>query len=291
MKRTLLDLTQNILSSLSSDEVNSISDTTESMQVAEIIKTTYFNIISRVKLTSHNQLIQLDPSLDTTTPVLMYVPDGIGKIEWLKYFNSNTHPDSDISGHGVNTDIIPTDEDNNLAAPGYEYVTILPIKQFIDTINQLNPNNANVETFIFNDTSNNYNGTYTFYYKTDKQPTLCTILSNYYVIFDSYDSAVDDTLQNSKTMALGLVIPVWRMEDNFIPNLEDEQVNLLLNEAKSLAFFELKQMVHSKAEQEAKRGWTSIQKNKSTIERPTDFDALPDFGRRGVYDYTSRKYR
>lgn len=268
MKLTLLDLTQNILSSLSSDEVNSISDTTESMQVAEIIKTTYFNIISRAKMPSHSQLIQLDPSLDAASPVLMYVPEGIGRIEWIKYFNSNVSasPEPD----------------------GYEYVTILPIQQFIDTVNRFNPNENNVASFVFNDTSNNYNGSYTFYYKNNRQPSLCTILSDYYIIFDSFDNTVDDTLQNSKSMAYGLVIPTWSMTDSFIPNLEDEQFALLLNEAKSLAFFELKQMVHTKAEQEAKRGWTSIQKSKSTIERPTDFEALPNFGRRGIYNYSRR---
>lgn len=272
MKRTLLDLTQNILSSLSSDEVNSISDTTESMQVAEIIKTTYFNIISRSKMTSHSQLIQLNPSLDSTSPVLMYIPDGIGRIEWLKYF------DSRLTG-SANEPM------------GYTYVTILPIQEFIDTINQLNPNEDNVESFVFNDTNNNYNGSYTFYYKNDKQPALCTILSDYYVIFDSYDATLDSTLQDTKTMAYGLIIPTWTMTDSFIPNLTDEQTALLLNEAKSLAFFELKQMIHTKAEQEAKRGWTSIQKSKSIIERPTDFDALPNFGRHGVYDYRFRKFK
>jgi len=37
MKSTVLDMTQSILSGLGSDEVNSISDTTESLQVAEVI--------------------------------------------------------------------------------------------------------------------------------------------------------------------------------------------------------------------------------------------------------------
>lgn len=357
MKRTLLDLTQTILSSLSSDEVNSISDTTESLQVAEIIKTTYFNIIARAGITDHKQLIQLDPSLDINNPVLMFVPAGIGSIEWLKYFNSNVL-DSPASGsHGINTDIVPgivwsttstssvlvgtgtkiftvasatlpifvgqvvtavsgtnsitgtvisyvglvltinatafvgsgtfaswtiSSTQSAPAIPGYQYVTILPITQFLDMTLGFNPANSNVETFTFHDNSNNFDSAYTFYFKNDKQPQYCTILSNYYVIFDGFDNTQDSTLQSSKTMALGTVIPAWTMTDTFIPNLSEDQFPLLLNEAKSLAYFELKQSAHPKAEQEAKRGWSSLQKTKSIIDRPTYFDALPNFGRRGA---------
>lgn len=364
MKRTLLDLTQSILSSLSSDEVNSLSDSTEALQVAEIIKSTYFNIISRTTLPSHQQLIQLQPSLDANSPVLMYVPEGIAKIEWIKYFNSNVADNATTTGlHDINTDIVSTTfwtttsttsnsiglgthtftlaspvptsvgaevsmisgansmlgtvttyvgtsltvnvlsitgtgtfsswtissvaGNGTLAVPGYEYVTIVPIQQFIDTINTLNPVDDNVETFTFSDTSNNYNGTYTFYYRNDRTPKLCTVLSDYYVIFDSFDATVDSTLQASKSMAFGQVIPTWSMTDTFVPSLNDEQVTLLLNEAKSLAFFELKQQVHAKAEQEARRGWTSIQKKKYTVNSPTDFDALPNFGRTGTNPHFS----
>jgi hypothetical protein len=81
-------------------------------------------------------------------------------------------------------------------------------------------------------------------------------------------------------MAYGEVTPVWSNADDFIPNIDEEQVPLLLNEAKSLAFFELKQSAHPKAEQFAKRQWSAMQKTKSRSNIPTSFDSLPDFGRR-----------
>lgn len=264
MKYTLLEMCQDILSNLSSDEVNSISDTTESMQVATIIKQKYFDIINRVPLPEHEQLIQLDPSIDVTQPTLMYVPDGIADLKWLKYFNSDT-----------------TD---GQVAPGYTYVTILPINQFIDMVNSFNPEETNVESFTFSGTSNNYPSDYTFYYKNDRQPNYCTIISNYYVIFDSYNALLEDTLQSSKTMAFGKVIPFWNNVDSFIPDLAEEQFQLLLNEAKALAFYELKQQPHELAMQETKRGWSNIQKNKAVINRPTYFNELANYGRRsGVY--------
>src|SRR5258705_4723346 len=120
MKRTLLDMTQSILSSLSSDEVNSISDTTESLQVAEIIRTTYFNMISRLGVVNHKQLIQLDPSLDPTMPVLMYIPQGISNIEWLKYFDSNVLDTALGSIHDINVDIVTSSTSTTIAVPGYK---------------------------------------------------------------------------------------------------------------------------------------------------------------------------
>lgn len=261
MKYTLLELTQDILSSMSSDEVNSISDTTESMQVATIIKQKYFDIVNRVPLPEHEQLIQLDSSLDVLQPVLMYVPDHVAEIRWLKYFNSN-----EVDG----------------VAPGYSYVTILPTAQFLDMTGGFNPSEIDVESFNFSDNSGH---NYTFYFKNEKQPQYCTVISNRYVIFDGYDSTQDTTLQSSKTMAWGRVTPLWEMVDTFIPDLAEEQFQLLLNEAKLLAFFELKQQPHQLAMQEAKRGWSNVQKNKSMTNKPSYFDQFPNFGR------SSRGYR
>lgn len=269
MKMTLLDLTQNILSRMSSDEVNSIGDTTESQQVANIVKNKYFDIVNRVKLPEHEQLVQLNPSLDTTSPVLMYVPDGVADLKWIKYFNSNS--------------------DEGIPPPGYLYVNIVPLEQFIDMVNKFNTEESNVESFTFSDTSNSFPGDYTFYYKNDRQPCYCTVISNYYVIFDSYDSTQDDTLQSSKSMAWGRIIPFWSNVDSFIPDLAEEQFQLLLNEATALAFYELKQQPHQLAMQEANRGWSNIQKNKAVVNRPTYFNELPNYGRRSaVYNGTNR---
>jgi len=290
MQMTLLDITQDILSSLSSDEVNSISDTAESMQVANIVRQKYRDIVNRVNLPEHDQLIQLDPSLDSDVPVMMYVPDGVAEIKWLKYFNTNIINEAVTGTHDINVDIVSTPGDVQPPVPGYEYVTILPIRQFIDMTNSFNPENNDVESFIFTNDINGFPGTYTFYYKNDKQPQYCTILSNYNVIFDGYDSTQENTLQASKTMAWGRVIPIFLMEDNFIPNLDDDQFTLLLNEAKALAYFELKQSVHPKAEQEIKRGWSAIQKNKATVNRPSYFNQLPNFGRRPGFPTSQVSY-
>ena len=47
-KMTLLEMTQNILSAMDSDAVNSIGDTVESLQVADVIVETYYELFANV---------------------------------------------------------------------------------------------------------------------------------------------------------------------------------------------------------------------------------------------------
>lgn len=285
MKYTLLQLTQSILSSLGSDEVNSIGDTSESLQVAECIKTSYMNMLGRYDLPEHNQLIQLNPSQDITRPVLMYKPDGINRIEEIRYFDANTSDGSGFNDqyhHGVNTDITSTSTNSGNSPPGYKYVRLLTIENFISMVTGFNTTEPNVRTFslaVTNDHTREPNY-FTFNYKIDRQPEYYAVLSNYYIIFDSYDSTIDDTLQASKTLSYGWVMPVFRMEDSFVPDLDEQQFPLLLNESKSLAFLELKQIMHGKAEKEVSRQLSSLQKFKFLANRPTPFEQLPNFGRR-----------
>lgn len=291
-KQTLLDMTQEILSAMSSDEVNSIGDTSESLQVATIIKRKYYDIVSRGDLPEHNQLFQLTPSLDGTQPVMMHVPDGVGHVEWIKYFDSNVLDGDAVAnaGHDTNVDIIPSTSNTALSAPGYKYVTMLPIAQFLDITSSFNPSENDVESFTFQDVSNNFPGGFKFYYKNAAQPTCCCILSNFYVIFDSFDSTQDSTLQGSKSQCFGQVVPTFQLTDSFIPDMDSQQFPLLVNEAKALAFFELKQQPHLKAEQEIKRQWSTVQKNKSINNRPTYFNELANFGRRTGNYYGTRGF-
>jgi hypothetical protein len=298
MKLNLLQLTQNILSSLDSDEVNSIGDTTESLQVATIIQTVFYNMVSRAGLPDQMQLFQLTPSNDETKPVLMFKPENVDKIDWLKYLdtNPNDSEQQDQFGsysHDLNTDITTNPNDNTVSSPVYKYVTLLPVQQFLDMTNNFNLSEGNVDSFVFTEGPNSF----TFYYKNDRQPMYATVVENFYFIFDSFDNSQDSTLQASKTLCSGQTIPVFVMEDTFIPDLDDYQFPLLLSESKSLAYFELKQTLHQKAEQENKRQWSQVQKNKSIDNRPSYFDQLPDFGRRawsgsaGAWFHTFRNDR
>jgi hypothetical protein len=354
MTQTLLDMTQEILSALDSDSVNSISDTVESTQVARIIQRKYYDIIARAPMAEQKVLYQFDASGDDTKPTLMTIPTGMSNIEWVKYFDSSTadSQQQDQFGafsHGLNTDIVSSttwtttstttntigtgtktftvassglsittgqgamaiNGTNNMfgtvvsyigttlvlnvvstagsgtfsswtitnastaAVAGYKYVTLLPIDQFLDQINRYNPSETNVQSFTFNEGIKSF----TFYYKTNHQPKYCTIIENKYVIFDMYNQQFDTTLQAAKTLVYARMVEPFSLTDSFVPDLDDNRFPLLVNEAKALAFFELKQTPHMKAEQEIKRQWSATQKDKRISPRPSGFDELPNMGR------------
>lgn len=234
---------------MDSDEVTSLNDTTEAMQVARIIRQTYFNIISRSDLPEHKELFQLTGTASSTEPVQMIKPPDAASVEWIKY---NVEPSTDTT-------------DN------YQYVTILPVQQFMDLIHQFDIDETNVLSMTLNGI--------TYYYKDDKAPEFCTFVDDNNIIFDSYDSDVDTTaLDTAKSLAYGIVVPTLSLADASTPDLDEQQFPLLLNEAKSLAFAELKQLPHEKAEKEARRQWVTLQRTKK-VPKMSDFDALPNFGR------------
>lgn len=259
MKLTVLDMVQSILSSMNGVQVNTIGETVESRQVAELVKTAFLNIVARSNLPEHKQMFQLWGANDITKPVLMIRPDTVNRIEWIKY-DSNT--DSGDTGE-----------------PAYRYVNILSSSQFMDMIQDYDVDSTSIptETMTFQDMI--------FPYYTDRAPEACTILNDRYIIFNAYNAGVDTTLHSSKTLCYGSVAPHFDMVDTFIPDLDEYQFPMLLNEAKALAFLEMKQVPHELAINESNRQWKtmrwrSMQKQRE-LEPRLELDRFASFGRKG----------
>ena len=88
-KKTLLQMVQNILSAMDSDPVNSISDTVESLQVAELVREAFEDLMSQREwsfLRTNSQLIGLG---DVNNPTTMQMPDGLNLVYWIKYNKSD----------------------------------------------------------------------------------------------------------------------------------------------------------------------------------------------------------
>ena len=84
-KLSLLDMTQNILSALDSDPVSSIDETVEAVQVAELVKEAYFELLSQRDWPFLFQLAPLQALGDTNNPTKMKIPDTWNKVKWVKY--------------------------------------------------------------------------------------------------------------------------------------------------------------------------------------------------------------
>lgn len=240
---------------MDSDAVNSIYDSVESQQIAAVIRTAYFDMIQRANLPEHSSLINLTASGDSDKPVVMYIPTNIAKVEWIKY------DIQDLTDTSVNRRLL----------------TFLPIQEFVRRMDMLDQTATTTGSFNLTTEENN---TFTVFYENDVAPAFWTIFDDRTLIFNSFDSAIETTLQANKTMCYARLIIPFIMEDTFIPDLDEDQFQLLFNEAKSLAWLELKQTQHPKAELNARRGWSRNQKIKQRARQLSDFDQLPHFGRK-----------
>lgn len=276
MKLTLLDLVQVIASSMDSDEVNSINDSVESLQIALLVRSAYYDIIGRANLPEHYSLVNLDPAPSpVTTPNLMYVPSRIAEIQWVQY-NKFTNPATEVASHGVNQDIITTPQDE-AAVIQMVQIDYLPLQNFLLRMNALDPNNPNVfdyDLVIGPDI-------FKIFYMNDQSPNFYTTFDDRTIVFDSFDASFESAMQSSNSLCYGRLVIPFTLSDSFIPNLEDDQFPLLLNEAKALAWAELKQTSHQIAERNLRRGWTHVQTKKNAVDYPlSGFNRLPYFGRK-----------
>lgn len=224
-KRTVLYLVQDILNDLDSDEVDSINDTVEAQQIAQIIETTYYEIIDGKDEWPHlNTLVQLEASADADKPTHMRMPENLQYLKWVKY---NKRKSTDTRDK-------------------YADVTYLTPKDFMDYVNQRVSSNSNItEVTDFSSVS--------LLIRNDVAPTYWTSFDDDYIVFDAYDSAVDTTLQQSKSQAEGPRDATFSIEDTFIPDLPAKSFSYLLAEAKSVAFNALKQAANQKEEQRSNR--------------------------------------
>lgn len=234
-----------ILSSLDGDEVNSISDTVESSQIATILKNSYYDIISSLDLPEHKTLFELTAT-GISTPVVMTKPTDITDIEWLKY------------------DYYTANDPQHQFLP----VSFVDLKTFLEMSYALNPSDSDVETCnvsTFNSDSLVLN------YYNDRHPKYFTSYDDNTILFDAYDASEDAFLQKTKTQGFGLSIPTWTASDGFTPDLDARQFTLLLNEAKAQASIELKQASNPKAERRARRGWIQAQRTKKNVDKSVGY--------------------
>lgn len=84
-KLTLLEMTQSILNDMDSDSVNSIDDSEESIQVALIVKTSYYKLMARQDWPFLRSLTTLTGLGDTANPTKMLIPETVSKLLWIRY--------------------------------------------------------------------------------------------------------------------------------------------------------------------------------------------------------------
>lgn len=246
-KMTLLEIVQDIMNDMTSDEVNSITDTEESLQVAQIVKTTYFEMIGRRDWPHLSKFTTLTSVGDSSKPTHLLTPSNMVRMDWFKYNKKQVG-----------------DTRNRYSDIEYKYPD-----EFITYTNNRNLDNSNVtEVTDF--------GGAKLQILNDRQPTYFTSFDDKYIVLDAYNSAIESTLQGSNTQIKIYANPTWTVDNDFIPDLPIEAFPALLAEAKSVAAFKLDEEVDQKAEQQSERQQKRLSRQGWAVHSKTRY---PNYGR------------
>ncbi len=247
-KMSLLDIVQEILSDMNSDNVNSISDTIEAQQVANIVRRTFFNLYNDRIWPHTARLVRLNSSSDSTRPTHMILDEDVIRVDTVRYNKQKSSTDT----------------------LRYEEIIYKTPEEFLEFVMRRDSTKGNMMTVI------DYHGT-PLIIQTDAQPTYYTSFDDEHVVFDSYDSTLDTTLMHSKTQVMGIVEPVFLLTDTFVPDIPTKAFPYFVNEAKSVAFLKIKEVFSQKDEQASGRQKAWLAREKHRVGGGIRF---PNYGRR-----------
>lgn len=237
-KMTLLAMTQNILSAMNSDEVNSIADTVESAQVAEEIHTTFNELYTNHDLGSFEGLVNLTSLSDPTKPNVLLLPTNVQFLKWVKYRNFR-----------------------NTAGPLlYNDVQFLEPEVFLNYIVE----QAAPASYTLVPLTSTSPATYPI--ANDRAPKYFTIFDeDQSLVFDSFDSLHESYLTGASCVAWAVQYKAWTHSDTFIPPIPASEFPRLLAEAKSACFINYKEIANSNEQTRARRQKVQSQRRPTSV--------------------------
>lgn len=225
MKMTLLEMVQNIMSDgLDSFNINSLNDTEEALQVAGIIKTTYYKLIESRDWSFLERYERLTALGDLTQPSKMKLPTDVYKVDWIQY-----NKETDTS----------TDDD-------FVDLVYLSPEDFLMMTDERSEADSDVDKVTDSDTN------LVIKIKNDKMPEFWTSFDDNNIWMDSYDSSEQDSLTAARTRAKVFIEPSWTLSDSFVPTLPSRLFNVLLEQSRSRAVFSLRQTTDALADRDAR---------------------------------------
>ncbi len=255
-KRTLLAITQSILSATDGDEVNSIGDTMESLQVVDIIRAVYEEIREEHNLPSNGTLFTLEEASTSTYPTRVKIPERVSLIKWLKY--------ADVT--------YPEDEDTAVSKE-YKDVHYKEPEDFIQYLDNRNPLATNSVVVSFPGDRN-----IKLTIENDHFPTCWTSFDDEHIWFDAWDSTVDSTIVANHTKVYGYLNDTFVLDDDYIPDLPGNLFPYFESTALNRCVAHFKQEMNPEVKQNQNRLRIRSQRNKWRQGRRNNEG--PDYGKR-----------
>ena len=243
--QTNLSMVQNILSSMDSDNVNSISDTEEAMQVETVLQETYENITSRRHWEFMKKTRQLENVIDTTRPTKFKIPEDVLRVTCFRYktFKEGTSP-QEFSWKELKY-LLPCD--------------------FIDHVQSRNITQLAAESraiTVLNDDS------VEMYIITDVEPEFWTSFDDQFIYLDNWVQVDSNTVVQTRTSITVVEQKPFVTGDTAIQALPPEMFPLLVSESKSTCWLTFKGVANQKAEQIASRQYNKMREEEPTVKAP-----------------------
>lgn len=237
---TLLEIVQRVLNAMNHDSVSAYNDTIESQQIAEEARILYYDMMDRDDWPHLMKSITLEAVDSASYPTHMIIPVDVTRIDSIRY------------------DVRESGETNRQ----YRIIHYLNPEEFLDHIYTRNNDDSNVDIVA------DYDGIELLIIN-DQAPTYWTSFDDHYVVFDSYDSAIDTNyLDDTKTVARVKEIPPWTTSDAFIPDMPDQMFSAYIAELTAACFNYWKQGTSPVDERRAARGISRLRKYAEKVNGP-----------------------
>jgi hypothetical protein len=264
---TNLEMVQNILSSMDSDNVNSISDTEEAVQVETVLKEVYENIISRRRWEFLNKTRLLENVGDITKPNKMKIPTNVTRVECFRWKT-------------IDETVEPNEEK-------WKELKYLNPCDFIGHVQSRDVAQLALQDrvlVVYNDDG------VEMPMVTDKEPEYWTSFDDVHVYLDNFIAGSFTTATEGRTSVQVTQQQLFVKGDVAIQFLPVEMFSLFLAETKSTCWMNFKGAANQKAEQVAARQYIKMREEEPTVKSPREWYnyGKPPSGSRGYR--TSRGY-
>lgn len=261
-KLTLLQVVQKTLEALGSDEVNSISDTVEAEQVAQLAEDAYYELLNQKDWPFLQKLTVLESLADSDFPNYLRIPPDVVRIDEIKYDWTDT-TDPDVGDLLV-----------------LRNVRWISPQAFLQKTQSRNTQLGNIQVVV------SMNGI-KIPILNDTEALVWTSFDDTFVVFDAFNSDIESTLQGDKSQILSKCLPAFDLIDNFTPVATANFFQLWLAEIKRAAFIYFRQEVSTVDEAKARRGLAVLRRDAS---RTNNDDGKVKYGRRSRAGSTSRSH-
>lgn len=190
MAKTVLEYVTDYLSDASSDLVESIEDTEESLQVAKLLRSVYYEWIEREEFAWLEKGFTLTEAASASTPTSFTLPADVTKIAGIRFLRYN------IDETGSN--------------PWYRPLIYLAPEEFLRRQAGLRTTSATTHVTVDNQP---------FYVYNNKMPEYWTALTPTTIVMDGHKASIDPWLDEAKLHGRALYRPSFTLSDSFEPTV------------------------------------------------------------------------